>query len=126
MKRVIILLIFSLFLIGETRPYDENREIILVSKEFVAYGQSCTDCTIVFKGVFYNSTGKTRCFDFVVIFKKGGTPFASSNYIGKAGPYEIVKIEKVFDVDYVGCKESYGCGADRMDIKITGVVICPE
>jgi len=107
-------------------PFDDNREVIMVSKKFHAYGHSCTDCKIVLNVVFYNSSGNTRCFDFVATFKKGGSPYASSKYSEKVGPYKILKIEKVFKVDYVGCKESYGCGADRMDIKIDNVVLCPE
>ncbi|GEM_PF-2661897 len=126
MKRLVILVIFSFLVAAEAMPYDDNREIMVVSKEFVAYGQSCTDCTIVLKGVFYNNTGKTKCFDFEVTFKKGAVTFAGAKYRGKAGPYEIVKIEKVFEVDYLGCKEGHGCGADRMDLTITNVVICPE
>ncbi|MBN1572147.1 MAG: hypothetical protein JW984_03005 [Deltaproteobacteria bacterium] len=125
MKRLIVLLIFSILLVPEARPYDENRDIIMVSKEFVAYGQSCTDCTMVLKGVFYNTTGKTRCFDFEVTFKKGAVPFASVKFSEKAPPYGIVKVEKVFEVDYLGCKEGHGCGADRMDLVITNVAICP-
>ena len=126
MKRLVILLIFSFLVAAEARPYDDNSEIMVVSKEYVAYGQSCTDCTMVLKGVFYNTTGKTKCFDFEVTFKKGAVPFAVAKYRGKAGPYEIVKIEKVLEVDYLGCKEGYGCTADLMDLTITNVVVCPE
>lgn len=126
MKRLIVLLIFSFFLIADARPFDGNSEVIMTSKHFDAYGQSCTDCKIVFNVVFYNTSGNTRCFDFEVTFKKGGKPYASSKYMEKVGPYKILKIEKIVKVDYVGCKENYGCGADRMDIKIDNVVLCSE
>ena len=126
MKRIIVFLIFFFFIIAEARTFDDNSEVIMVSIQFNAYGQSCTDCKIVLKVVFYNTSGNTRCFDFAATFKKGGRPYASSEYSEKVGPYKILKIEKVVEVDYVGCKGNYGCEADRMDIKIDNVVFCPE
>lgn len=129
MKRLFLLLLASvipIILIAETIPYDQNFEVIMVSKEYIVYGQSCTDCTIVWSVLFHNSASEGRCFEFVIIFKKGRKVLIEVGASGKIGPNSLLEYEDVTEVDYLGCEEDFECRIDKMDLIIVESTPCGE